>query len=172
VSPTSSTSQHRNARARRDRAGRKYKPERIDLLLVAEAPPTALDRYFYFEYVQQQDSLFRYVCRAVLKKEPTRTNKSAQLAELRDHGVFLIDLQQEPHDSTPLATLVRRLVSRCRRLSPFRIILIKVNVFDAAYEPLRQAGLPVVNVRVPFPGSGQQAKFMRQMQKALKAKVA
>jgi len=172
VNPKSSATEHRKARARRDRAARKYKPERIDVLLVAEAPPTALDRYFYFEYVPQQDSLFRYVCRAVLKKEPTRTDKAARLAELQDQGVFLIDLQQEPHDSTPLATSARSLVSRCRRLRPSRIILIKVNVFDAAYEPLRQAGLPVVNARVPFPGSGQQATFMRQMPKALKAKIA
>jgi hypothetical protein len=38
----------------------------VELLLVAEAPPSALDRYFYFEDVPVQDSLFRYVARAIL----------------------------------------------------------------------------------------------------------
>ena len=49
------------ARRRRREAARRYKPEQIDTLLVAEAPPTALDRYFYFDDVQTQDSLFRHV---------------------------------------------------------------------------------------------------------------
>ena len=48
------------ARRRRDRAARKYRPKQVELLLVAEAPPAALDRYFYFEDVREQDSLFRY----------------------------------------------------------------------------------------------------------------
>jgi hypothetical protein len=39
----------------------------VRLLLVAEAPPAALDRYFYFEDVPRHDSLFRYVARAILE---------------------------------------------------------------------------------------------------------
>ena len=57
------------ARARRETEAFRYKPDRIDLLLVAEAPPASLDRYFYFDDVSEQDSLFRYVCRGVLGKE-------------------------------------------------------------------------------------------------------
>jgi hypothetical protein len=67
------------ARRRRERAARKYRPSKVKLLLVAEAPPAALDRYFYFEEVPQQDSLFRYVARSVLKTEPSRTNKQSYL---------------------------------------------------------------------------------------------
>jgi hypothetical protein len=37
------------ARQRRDAAAAEYRPEPIELLLVAEAPPSSLDRYFYFE---------------------------------------------------------------------------------------------------------------------------
>jgi hypothetical protein len=46
-----------------------------------------------------------------------------------------------------------------RRLQPQKIILIKATVYDAAYRPLRDAGFLVVEVRVPFPGSGQQSRF-------------
>jgi hypothetical protein len=41
-----------HARELCETAARRYRPERIDLLLVAEAPPPADDRYFYFEHVQ------------------------------------------------------------------------------------------------------------------------
>ena len=67
----------------RARAAKKYRPASVKLLLVAEAPPSALDRYFYFEVVPTQDSLFRYVARAILKVEPTRANKAELLGRLR-----------------------------------------------------------------------------------------
>jgi hypothetical protein len=156
------------ARARRESAARKFKPEKIDLLLVAEAPPSALDRYFYFLDVREQDSLFRYVCRALLRSEPTRAAKAELLAELRDRGVFLIDMQEEPRDGTELGAFVSELVKRCERLNPAWIVLIKATVFDAGFAALAEAGLPVSSVRVPFPGSGQQRRFLESFDRALK----
>jgi hypothetical protein len=91
-----SSRKDRQARRRRDVAAARYKPQKVELLLVAEAPPAALDRYFYFEHVPDQDSLFRHVVRAVLAIEPSRSAKSDQLRSLADRGVFLIDLKPEP----------------------------------------------------------------------------
>jgi len=132
-------------------AAARYKPAKVDLLLVAEAPPNSLDRYFYFTDVRAHDSLFRYVCRVLLGREPTRERKREQLEELRDRGVFLIDLKESPMDGSPLATFVPALVERCRALTPNRIVLIKTIVFDAAQDALKSARLPVSDVRVPFP---------------------
>lgn|ERR1700686_5289470 len=84
------------ARQGRDAAAAKYRPEPIELLLVAEAPPSSLDRYFYFEDVRDQDSLFRHVVRATLAIEPSRSEKASDLRRLADRGVFLIDLKPEP----------------------------------------------------------------------------
>ena len=98
---------HRHAARRRRRAAARYRPPEIDLLLVGEAPPEALDRYFYFTGVREHD------------------------------------------------------------MRPKNIILIKVDVFDAAFEALRAAGLPVVKVRIPFPGSGQQRRFLERFREAL-----
>jgi hypothetical protein len=162
--------ERRQARTRRELAARQYKPEKVGLLLVAEAPPNALDRYFYFPDVRKQDSLFRYVCRALLDCEPTREGKAALLGELRDRGVFLIDLQQDPRDGTPMSEFVPELVERCKSLDPCWIILIKATVFDAAYAALVDAVLPVSSVRVPFPGSGQQRRFLEAFERALKEK--
>lgn len=86
------------ARRRRQRAAHKYQPDLVRLLLVAEAPPSALDRYFYFEDVPTQDSLFRYVVSTVLGEPPSR-DKVPQLCRLRDAGVFLVDLKTDPRSA-------------------------------------------------------------------------
>ena len=106
------------ARQARHEAAERYKPEAVDLLIVAEAPPSALDRYFYFEDVTEQDSLFRYVARGVLGAEPTRANKAELLARLKERRVFLVDLKPEPVDGTPLADSVPELIERCRPRAP------------------------------------------------------
>lgn len=157
------------ARRRRQRAARKYRPSAIRLLLVAEAPPTALERYFYFEDVREHDSLFRYVVRAILQTDPTRESKRQHLAALRDRGVFLIDLKQDPLSESTLVDEVPGLIRRVRRLSPEKVILVKATVYDAAFASLRKAGLAVVDERVPFPGSGQQRRFEEAFARALRA---
>lgn len=155
-------------RSRRAQAAERYRPDRIRLLLIAEAPPTDLDRYFYFHEVNAHDSLFRNVARSLLGVEPTRENKSELLAQLQQHGVFLIDLKPDPVDSTPLNSYVPELVYRVQRLSPERIVLIKATVYDVAYPALAAAGLPVSSVRIPFPGSGQQTNFARTFANAVR----
>lgn len=144
----------------------------MDLLIVAEAPPSALDRYFYFEDVKEQDSLFRYVARGVLGAEPTRGNKAELLTQLKERGVFLVDLKLEPVDGTPLVEHVPGLIERCRALSPRAIILVKATVYDAAFWPMKRADLPVVDERIPFPGSGQQRRFEQAFARALQAAKA
>ncbi|MDP3984631.1 MAG: hypothetical protein Q8Q52_06495 [Acidimicrobiia bacterium] len=127
-----------------------------------------MDRYFYFEDVAVQDFLFRYVARSILGEQPSRANKPELLGRLRDTGVFLIDLKEDPHDDRSLATHVPDLVSQAIRLEPSSVILIKATVYDAAFRALRQHGLPVVDERVPFPGSGQQKRYEQAMARALK----
>ena len=72
------------------------------LLLIGESAPDgggdpAARRFFYSEALTARDALFCAIVEAVLD-EPhidSRTeSKTKWLAELRDHGVFLIDL---PH---------------------------------------------------------------------------
>ncbi len=149
--------------SKRRTAAAKYKPKKVDLLLVAEAPPCDLDRYFYFENVAEHDWLFRYVWEALRNEKPDRASKADHLAALRDEGVFLIDLHEDNISQPTRAQLdphIPGLIDRCRALKPRRIILIKSIVHDAAFEPLKAAGLPVIDARIPFPASGQQKKFL------------
>jgi hypothetical protein len=158
-------------RARRQRAAEKYKPDEIRILLVAEAPPTANDRYFYFEDVASHDWLFLGVVEVLLNYKSGRLEKQACLKKLQEIGIFLIDLKLDPVDGSPLQAYVPNLVARCRELASEKIILIKATVYDAAYIPLKSAGLPVVNKRVYFPSTGRQSEFREQFADALKADV-
>lgn len=159
----------KHLRERRDAAARKYMPERIDPLLVAEAPPVADDRYFYFENPTSNDWLFTGVAEVLLGRKPGKADKTSALARLRDRGVYLIDLKLDPVDGSDLKYHTPYLVSRCALLRPRRIILIKATVFDAAYESLKMAGLPVVNKRVYFPSTGRQKDFKKQFVEALES---
>jgi hypothetical protein len=60
------------------------------------------------------------------------------------------------------------LVIRCLRLRPSAIVLIKANVYDAAYGVLKAAGMPVIDERIPFPSTGHQSKFRERFREALR----
>jgi hypothetical protein len=47
----------------------KNKPEEVEWLLIAKAPPEALNRFFYFENVTEQDSLFTETMKVVWRDE-------------------------------------------------------------------------------------------------------
>ena len=148
------------ARRRREQAAARYRPARVETLLVSEAPPSALDRYFYFEDVTEHDSLFRHVVEAVLGEKPTR-DKAPYLDELRERGWFLIHMSQDPfRDRAVLPPLLPDLLARCEELAPRRVVVIGAPLFDLVHRPMRSAGLPVVDVRLPYPGSGQQRRFL------------
>lgn len=164
--------QSRMSLNQRQAAAARYKPAKVELLLVAEAPPCTPGRYFYFEDVDQHDWLFRYVCEGLWEKKPDRARKAEHLAALRDAGVYMIDLHEELISQPSLAALrpcVPGLVERCRALRPRRIALIKSSVYDAAFEPLVAAGLLVIDERIPFPASGQQKKFLESFRRAAAA---
>jgi hypothetical protein len=156
----------RRMRELREMAARKYRPEQVDLLLVAEAPPAANARYFYFEDVQSNDWLFRGVAEVLLREQPARATKASMLEELKNRGVFLIDLKPDPVDGSALKLYVDDLVRRCADLKPRRIVLIKVTVYNTAYQRLRAEGLPV-DKRVYFPSTGRQIQFKTQFADAM-----
>jgi len=158
--------------AQRTTAAAKYRPAHVRLLLVAEAPPCTPDRYFYFEDVGRHDWLFRYVWEGLMGSKPDRSQKAEHLAVLREAGVFMIDLHEESISQPSLGDLrpkVPGLLERCRAIKAGHIVLIKSSVYDAAFEPLAAAGLPVIDERIPFPASGQQKKFLEAFRRATAA---
>ena len=84
----------------------------------------------------------------------------------------MIDLHEANVEQPSLATLrehVPGLIGRCVEIEPRAIVLIKSVVHDAAHAALVEAGLPVMDERIPFPASGQQKKFLESFRRAVEA---
>lgn len=169
-------------RNRYEEAGRQYSPASVDILFVAEAPPSALERYFYFPEVREHDHLWVALMRALYPQEfgetgQERSRKRDWLTRFQAGGSKLIDALREP---IPQGTSSRKRISLLRgqadarvreiaNLAPRQVLLIKVTVYDALYETLSAAGLPVIDGRLPFPGSGRQAQFQDGFRKLVEA---
>lgn len=156
-------------------AARRYAPRITRVLFVAESPPVSVDHYFYFDHVRSQDALWVGLMKGLyadlVDTMCERPRKAQWLARFRDDGFRLIDVLKNPLPSNRLTSSQRvamirgRLpdtIQEVREIDPHKKVLIKATVYDALIEPFRCAGLPVVDVRLPFPGSGQQSEFARK----------
>jgi len=159
----------------------KYKPEVIKYLFVAEAPPAALERFFYFEDVKYQDSLFLEIMKWLLpqaKNPPTawiRERKATFLDYFKEKGCFLIDAMDIPMDVTGTNDKIKRLepfknnlLNKINKLvnPETKIILISSPVYSAMAGYLKYNIVNVVNTEmIDFPGSGRQTEFHNKMQK-------
>lgn len=166
-------------------AREKFKPENIKILFVAEAPPDALERFFYFPYVRSNDWLYLGIVKALCAYPDTysdnidpkklRENKEEILKLLKDDGFYLMDLSPLPKSLIPLPELFKSdFIERLKNESAIdktatKIILIKTNVYDCLFHSIEELGYAVQPQRIPFPASGQQQNFAVEMQKALKA---
>jgi hypothetical protein len=166
--------------ARYAAARNKYKPAAINTLLIGEAPPCDFDRYFYFEAVPKQDSLFLETMgvlypemkAAYLASKRDPVLKAELLEHFQSDGYWLIDLSEVPHELTggnPEDALPG-LLERVKKIADKKtnIIVIKSNVYDCCYPALKELGYKVSSERIPFPGSGQQGVFRERFKRALK----
>ena len=165
----------------RIRAAREvYRPACVECLLIGEAPPDALDRYFYYPAVPQHDHLFLGVMEVLFPREKEAylagarqtSEKRTLLERFRDGGFFLLDVSDEPlslargslRDAVP--GLLRRVEETASKDTP--IILIKKTTFEVAYQPLKEAGYRrLYSEGIPFPGQGWQPEFREGFRDAL-----
>jgi hypothetical protein len=83
----------------REAARRKYRPEKIRRLLIAEAPPDALDRFFYFEDVREMDYLYIETMKVIygnVDVSGLRERKVEFLQGFMENGFYLIDAVSDP----------------------------------------------------------------------------
>lgn len=164
-----------------EKARQKYKPDSVKYLLIAEAPPDSIERFFYYENVCNHDHLFLGVAQALYpghKQEFLASGrngdiKSSILLKLKADGFYLLDLSELPCSlmTSNLRSQLPSLVERIEKVADktTKIILIKASVYDTAFRYLRQQGFEnVVDVRIPFPASGQQKSFRAGFRDALK----
>jgi len=158
-----------------EEARERYRPEHIQMIFIAEAPPCNSDRFFYFENVTKGDSLFLHIIRAVfpdLEGWPTkqiRARKEELLFRFMDSGYFL---EHSVRESFPKGTTAKKKEQLMREEQPMllqrlekyrnnsKIILISSMAFKMNHDFLVENGFQVLNdFMIPYPGSGQQGKF-------------
>lgn len=176
-------------------AAKKYRPNKIKTLFVAESPPAfkigTYPSYFYFERNPSGDILFGTIIEAlyfiVYKKDPERKRKL--LERLKDDCYFLMDVCNEPInrdsnfkrrsdlDRSPIISqripeLINELgllESKGILLEDTKIILIKKNIYQLLEQPLKDAGFNVINKdKVNFPGYHGDKDTIKDIRKLLK----
>ena len=162
----------------------KYRPDHVRWLFIGEAPPDSVDRFFYYEHVPAQDSLFLSLMRVLYPSDcgaadpkVLRSKKPALLARFRSDGCYLEDATPAPlPDQNPnqkQKVLRANLPGLLGRLEPLRhdspkVFLISSNVYTICAGPLREDAWDVRNNQaVPFPGSSGQTKFCAVMSRLL-----
>ncbi|MFN8495698.1 MAG: hypothetical protein U0350_49355 [Caldilineaceae bacterium] len=168
--------------ASRQEARLKYLPNPIKAILVAEAPPEAEDRFFYYPDVKEYDWLFWGMMEVLYnqKRQPLAEVKLRLLERFQDDGYYLMDTSETPLPSElknkkrvrALKPAVPGLIIRLKEVGALErsipIILIKATVYEAAYKILEQEGFNVVNTnKIAFPSSGQQENFRREFDKII-----
>src|SRR5947208_5317737 len=154
-------------------ARNKYKPNRVNVLLIAESPPSS-GGYFYSGTTIGKDHLFRETMKALKfwpVDRPMRKgcDKKSMLRRFCSIGFFLIDTCELPVDKLQprqrrISTIqgASTLPHRVRELDPTRILIVKKTVFKPVRQSLIEAGLGdrILNTKpLPFPSHGNQRKF-------------
>lgn len=166
---------------------KKYKPEEIKILLVAESPPKSdSKRFFYFENVEIQDSLFLETMKLLYPRETEgveprliRKNKKTFLEKFKNDGFYLIDSLdksfEKKYSSSKKMELIRKgqsiLLNKINELVSHntKVILISSSVFSVNFTYLKQNNINILNIEsIDFPGSGGQKKFREKMRIILK----
>jgi hypothetical protein len=152
---------------------RRYEPECIRLVIIAESPP-ASGKYFYDPAGATSEPLFAALMKQLDHSHPHRATKEDGLREFQRRGWVLVDATYEPVDKlsdSAASSVIERHYPLLRddlaRLIPDRstpLVLIKANVCRILKPKLLQDGFKVLNGDrvIYFPGAGRQKEFHQQ----------
>jgi hypothetical protein len=170
-------------------ASRKYRPQAIRVLFIAEAPPALkFERFFYFVGINDADTLFLEMMKVLypidtgfveyeggrkpeFEAKRVRGQKADLLTKFKRDGFYLIDASEQPMpedaDTTSKKRIIRsalpELRSKARELSregDAPLILIGAPTHSVCAEALRRDGMRVLNEEmINSPARGGQKLF-------------
>jgi hypothetical protein len=165
VAPQSVQSKGKNSIAR-ESLRQRYRPDRVLLLFVGEAPP-ASGRFFY----QQDSGLYRAIRDTFLIAFPLLPNKEF-LDSFRSLGCYLVDLCGEPVDKMqPVARQSAcrarepHLATMIRELRPKVIVTIVRSIGSSVIRAQSLARWRGLHLELPYPGRWHhhRIEFRRQL---------
>jgi len=139
----------------RERSRRQYRPRRVRILSVAEAPP-ASGRFFY----HADSGLYRAIRDTFVTAFPSlRSSKGTFLETFRAMGCYLLDLCGEPVDRMNLHLRrcicldgEARLARRLRKLRPMMIATVVRSIGSNVRRAEAAAGWCGLHLELPYPG--------------------
>lgn len=162
-----------------------YKPQRVEVLLIAESPPPPADvqssrQFYYTDRIRKADRLFvntikaLYADAAELTEAQLEADKETWLRRFQADGYYMIEAldESQPHEATKqerqekIRVNLPVLLKKVQALAnpDTKIVLIKSNVFDVAAGPLRDAGFTVLNTElVDYPGQFNQRAYREKL---------
>jgi hypothetical protein len=171
------------------KASRKYRPQAIKVLFIAEAPPALrFERFFYFVRVSEADTLFLEMMKVLYPidtgfveyedgRKPefdakrVRLQKAKLLEKFKRDGFYLIDASEQPMpedaDTTSKKHIIGKALPELRRKARelcsagnTPVILIGAPTYSICAEALRRDGLHVLNQEmINSPARGGQKLF-------------
>lgn len=154
----------------------KYKPAKIDIIFVLESPP-ASGKYFYDPKGRTSEPLFSAMMKVIGHKPAI---KEEGLVAFSKKHLFLVNAIYSPvnhiksmkkrneailSDLPELIQDLKRIIGNRR----VKIVLVKANICEMLEAVLRAVGFNVINAGtvIPFPASGNQNKFHKNIKKVL-----
>ena len=144
---------------RQERARRRHRPRRVQVLVVAESPP-ASGRFFY----HGDSGLYRAVRDAFTAAQPPQNGQSF-LESFRRSGWYLVDLCSTPVNHldrhariTAHDRGVPRLARTVRRLHPRAIVVVVRMVGPRVRRAIQLADWTGTYVELPYPGRWAAAR--------------
>lgn len=148
-----------------EKSAKKYRPDKIKYLLIAESPPhkltnTGKKKYLYIETVTEGDTLLINTIKSRYSVERYKgSEKKDWLKRLQNDGFFLMDAVEYPINqfvekerNVHIKANYRNLLKRLEKLREDQIIddhtnviLIKRNIFEILAEKLKDLGYNVLN---------------------------
>jgi hypothetical protein len=164
----------RSALRARENLRRRYRPDKVRILFVGEAPP-ASGRFFY----QGDSGLYRAVRDTFIAAFPS-LQVDEFLEAFRDMGCYLVDLCGQPVDDLPQPARrsichagESRLARTIRKLRPRLIVTVLRSIRDSVQRAEIQAGWSGTHIELPYPGRWKhhrvefQSKLAPLLRKAL-----
>jgi len=137
----------------RERLRARYRPDRVRLLFVGEAPP-ASGRFFY----QADSGLYRAMRDAFTGVFPS-VGESDFLESFRELGCYLVDLCDRPVDRLPRRQRIKachegepRLARTLKRLQPDVVVALVRSTAPNVTRAQRRSGWSGRYVKLPYPG--------------------
>jgi len=149
-------------------------------LLIAQAPPDNIKRFFYYKNVPKHEYLFLGIIGVLypnLKKEFLESGRNEDIKEsillkFKEEGFYLIDLSELPisYLTANLDEQLPKLADKIQKLADddTKIILIKSDVYEIAFRFLKDRFKNIIDIKIPFPCCGHQNDFKLMFSKALK----